>query len=146
MGERFCSSKSFGKAGILGVLRTFQNALLGQKIRPKPKRVVFRGAQQFTNFLSQSHTHPKALPRRAPRRFPAGWRFPAGASFPSSRSFRHFPKRGCRASQIQLFFPILCSQLIAFPRKRQYTKKKYPHSPAEREIVVSSFQIHCVTP
>ena len=29
------------------VLRDFQNALLGQKIRPKRKRAVFRGAQQF---------------------------------------------------------------------------------------------------
>ena len=44
LGERFCFIKSFENSGILCVLRDFQNALPEQKIRPKPKRAVFRGA------------------------------------------------------------------------------------------------------
>ena len=46
LSEGFWLNKSFGNSGILGVLRDFQNALSGQKIRPKPKRAVFRDARQ----------------------------------------------------------------------------------------------------
>ena len=56
----FSSVESSKNAGILCVLRCLQNTLLGEKIRPNRKRVVFRGAQQFNGFLQKSTHHNAA--------------------------------------------------------------------------------------
>ena len=45
LNERFCFKSRFGNFGILCVFRNFQTEELEQKMRPNPKRVVFRGAK-----------------------------------------------------------------------------------------------------
>ena len=59
LSERFWSHKSIGNSGILCVLRDFQCALWGQKIRSKPKRVVFRGALLYHR-IAAKHRFPNS--------------------------------------------------------------------------------------
>ncbi|MBR2890155.1 MAG: hypothetical protein IKC09_07775, partial [Oscillospiraceae bacterium] len=47
LGEGFVPKLSFGKFGILCVLRTFQNEKLGTKTRSNRKRGVSRGALYY---------------------------------------------------------------------------------------------------
>ena len=73
--ERFWHNKSFGKFGILCVLWTFQNALLGQKIRSNHKRGVFRGARFIWKLLRRLHS---CEPERGTSAHPDG-RWPSDA-------------------------------------------------------------------